>query len=241
MSDFDDAPTRPRPTAPGEFWRLLELAQLHQLEKQPIGEPYVYIDWLDGYVWLRSVREDDGPLRLGRHSSVELPIPDDAKISRQHALIEQTLGNVYLTDAGSANGTHLNGTQILAGRHRLKDRDSIRVGDTHVKVRIPDVGRDALTERAAPEPDWSRFSPQERRVLLTLIELWPPSDRLKPAPGNTAIAEPMGLSPKTVKGHFEKIFDKLGAQGIARDRRAAADVASQYEEALRAVHGEDAR
>jgi hypothetical protein len=241
VSLVDDRSRRDRPDLLGQHWRQLELAQLQVLEQQSIGEPYVFIDWLDGHVWLRSIRESDGPLRLGRHRDVELPIPDDGRISRQHAILEQALGSVYVTDV-SSNGTLLNGTPIQPGaRHRLKDRDTLRLGETYIKVRIPDVGRDALTEKASSEPDWARLSQRERHLALTLIELWPPDQRLTnhTGPTNVQIAEAMGISATTVKGYLVGIFDKLETYGVARDRRGLADVASRYEDSLRAVH-EDA-
>jgi hypothetical protein len=54
----------------------------------------------------------------------------DQKVSRHHADLTP-IGNAFIiTDRGSANGTYLNDV-LLTQPTRLKDRDQIRVGDTH--------------------------------------------------------------------------------------------------------------
>jgi hypothetical protein len=69
--------------------------------------------------------------RIGRGSEADLRI-EDAGISRQHA--EVLLGReVVLRDAGSTNGTYVNGIQI--GEATLRDGDVIRLGGTSITFR----------------------------------------------------------------------------------------------------------
>jgi pSer/pThr/pTyr-binding forkhead associated (FHA) protein len=51
-------------------------------------------------------------------------MPDYA-ISKRHAIIDVEDGNYYIRDAGSTNGTKLNGTRLGKKRVRLKDKDVI--------------------------------------------------------------------------------------------------------------------
>jgi adenylate cyclase len=62
---------------------------------------------------------------------------ESAKVSRRHALIHlQNIGELWLIDFGSSNGTFLNKRRI---HHpiRLSDRDQITIGDQVFKVRQP--------------------------------------------------------------------------------------------------------
>ena len=62
---------------------------------------------------------------------------ESPKVSRRHALIHlQNIGELWLIDFGSSNGTFLNKRRI---HHpiRLSDRDQITIGDQVFKVRQP--------------------------------------------------------------------------------------------------------
>ena len=69
---------------------------------------------------------DEFPVQIDLSS-----IPDADLISRVHAAIHLDEENYYLEDAGSANGTWLNGTQIQSGtrfRQQLNPGDTIAFG-----------------------------------------------------------------------------------------------------------------
>src|SRR6184192_4718148 len=73
---------------------------------------------------------------LGR-ASVNTIVLESPKISRRHALIHlQNIGEFWLIDFGSSNGTFLNKRRI---HHpvRLSDGDQITVGDSVFKFRQP--------------------------------------------------------------------------------------------------------
>lgn len=65
---------------------------------------------------------------IGRSGACDLHVPSD-DVSRQHAVIWQEAGSVWLGDLGSSNGTYLNGEAVV-GAAALVDGDRIAFGDT---------------------------------------------------------------------------------------------------------------
>ena len=65
-----------------------------------------------------------GSFYIGRINGNDMIMPDYA-ISKRHAIIDIEDGNYYIRDAGSTNGTKLNGTRLGKKRVRLKDKDVI--------------------------------------------------------------------------------------------------------------------
>jgi predicted component of type VI protein secretion system len=70
---------------------------------------------------------DQDSLTLGRDPGNEIAI-GDPQVSRQHARITRQGGLTVIEDAGSTNGTFVNGLR-LAGPHALTDGDVISLGD----------------------------------------------------------------------------------------------------------------
>lgn len=82
--------------------------------------------------------EHAGPLvRIGRDAECELSLQGDAAtaVSRQHARIELNAGGATITDAGSSNGTQLNG-QPLKGSAPLRAGDQIQMGFTGATLTV---------------------------------------------------------------------------------------------------------
>ena len=65
-----------------------------------------------------------GAFYIGRINGNDMIMPDYA-ISKRHSIIDVEDGSYYLRDAGSTNGTKLNGTRLGKKRVRLKDKDVI--------------------------------------------------------------------------------------------------------------------
>ncbi len=65
------------------------------------------------------------PTTLGRHPQSTVFL-DDVTVSRHHASIDVDGGQLVLTDAGSLNGTYVNGARVE--RHVLAAGDQIQVG-----------------------------------------------------------------------------------------------------------------
>jgi pSer/pThr/pTyr-binding forkhead associated (FHA) protein len=68
-------------------------------------------------------------LKLGRSSSNDIQISDE-RLSRMHCLFECTdVGEVYVLDLASANGTFVNGEKLSKGEEKLlSDGDVIKIG-----------------------------------------------------------------------------------------------------------------
>jgi hypothetical protein len=65
-----------------------------------------------------------GSFYIGRINGNDMIMPDYA-ISKRHAIIDIEDGTYYLRDAGSTNGTKINGTRFGKKRVRLRDKDVI--------------------------------------------------------------------------------------------------------------------
>jgi hypothetical protein len=70
-------------------------------------------------------------LTIGRSTENDVVL-SDPQVSRVHARIVLDDGRVAIEDAGSLNGTYVNGER--AGRARLSANDAIVVGDTKLRV-----------------------------------------------------------------------------------------------------------
>ena len=74
---------------------------------------------------------DSRSLTVGRSAENDLPLVDDFASAR-HARIEPRRDGVWVSDAGSTNGTYVNGSK-LSKPHRLAPGDVIRVGGTDLR------------------------------------------------------------------------------------------------------------
>ena len=95
-----------------------------------------------------------GSCSLGR-SAANTIVLESPKVSRRHALIHlQNIGELWLIDFGSSNGTFLNKRRI---HHpiRLSDGDQITIGDQVFRVRQPvaisEEYKTNFMQRTAPE------------------------------------------------------------------------------------------
>jgi hypothetical protein len=60
---------------------------------------------------------------------VQIPISHDAGLSRRHALLKKSTDGLSIRDLGSANGTLLNGVELISGVEApLKDGDVLGMG-----------------------------------------------------------------------------------------------------------------
>jgi predicted component of type VI protein secretion system len=74
---------------------------------------------------------DSRSLLIGRSTENDIPLEDDFASAR-HARVEPRRDGVWVSDAGSTNGTYVNGTR-LTKPHRLQAGDVIRVGNTDLR------------------------------------------------------------------------------------------------------------
>jgi hypothetical protein len=74
---------------------------------------------------------DSRSLTVGRSAENDIALADDFASAR-HARIEPRRDGVWVSDAGSTNGTFVNGAK-LSKAHRLEPGDVIRVGGTDLR------------------------------------------------------------------------------------------------------------
>lgn len=100
----------------------------------------------------------DGPVTIGRGSDQALRVRDE-RASRAHAVVRaRAKGGWELADAGSANGTLLNGHRIPDGRVApLRDGDRIGIGGTTIAYH-EDRGPAPTVRRPPSDPDATRIA-----------------------------------------------------------------------------------
>lgn len=125
-----------------------------------------------------------GSCSLGR-SAANTIVLESPKVSRRHALIHlQNIGELWLIDFGSSNGTFLNERRI---HHpiRLRDGDQITIGDQVLKLRQPiaisEEYKTNFMQRTAPEiedvlcwllvADLRGFTPLSREMRSEELDL----------------------------------------------------------------------
>lgn len=72
---------------------------------------------------------DSTGITIGRGSQNTVALDDDEFASASHARVEPRQDGVWLEDAGSTNGTYLNGVKLSRPR-KLTPGDLVRVGET---------------------------------------------------------------------------------------------------------------
>jgi two-component system, NtrC family, response regulator AtoC len=77
--------------------------------------------------------DDGAEIVVGRSSSATVQL-DDPKVSREHARIVRRDGALQLVDAGSRNGTRLNGKTVRGAAVPLASGDTIGVGEAEILV-----------------------------------------------------------------------------------------------------------
>jgi hypothetical protein len=72
---------------------------------------------------------DSAGITIGRGSQNTVALDDDEFASASHARVEPRQDGVWIEDAGSTNGTYLNGVKLSRPR-KLTPGDLVRVGET---------------------------------------------------------------------------------------------------------------
>jgi len=149
----------PPPTLPSELKAVLEAERA--------GAAFLVFRDGEGTQRIASLGPGDR-FTLGRGSGNEVVLAWDPNASRVHAALERVGGVWTLVDHGlSRNGSWVNGERI-AGRRRLLDGDVVRVGDTTLHFRAPDVdaGEATVPDTTGYVPP--ELTPMQRRVLVAL-------------------------------------------------------------------------
>ncbi|MCW8133090.1 MAG: FHA domain-containing protein [Planctomycetota bacterium] len=96
-------------------------------------EAYVTVIDAEGHETIFAL--DKAVLNFGRDEKSNIVIPDK-KASRKHFVIEMAGDYYNIIDAGSTNGTKVNGKKI-AGTHRLREGDTMQVGQFKIVYHGP--------------------------------------------------------------------------------------------------------
>lgn len=70
---------------------------------------------------------------IGRSSDLDMVLVEDM-VSRRHAKITTTEGDIFIQDMGSTNGTFVNGAKIT--KQFLRDGDEVRIGEARMKFTL---------------------------------------------------------------------------------------------------------
>lgn len=125
----------------------------------------------------RVFRLKEGELTVGRADDAMLVLPDTS-VSRRHALISTADDRVEVMDAGSANGTLVNGKEVV--RWTLADGDIVQIGTFLLTFRE----KDEVT--GIPELASFRGDDEQTDIGIPDLDQVPP-----PAP----IPEPLRIEP----------------------------------------------
>lgn len=122
------------------------LAGLNAPERAPQARALLYLAVEDGPDTGQVFAVPDPGATIGRHADNAI-VPNDPRLSRQHAHIEAQGASVVVRDLGSTNGTFLNG-QRLDRPQPLRLGDLLQTGSTVFRVTATPPGGDATTGRA---------------------------------------------------------------------------------------------
>ena len=156
---------------------------------------------------------------IGRGVAADVRVAWDPEVSRLHAEVEHRGGSWTVTDDGvSANGTYVNG-ELLRGRRRLEDGDTVRVGQTLLAFRAaPEASAEESTVRAsAGEPP--RVSDAQRRVLVALARPYRGGGAFAKPATNQHIADEVVLTVDAVKAHLRALFDRFGIASLPQNAK----------------------
>jgi len=75
---------------------------------------------------------DSSPLTVGRNPDSDVRIDGDDFVSGDHAKFSPRADGIWIDDAGSTNGTYLNGIRLTRAR-KLAAGDVVRIGETDLR------------------------------------------------------------------------------------------------------------
>jgi pSer/pThr/pTyr-binding forkhead associated (FHA) protein len=160
-------------------------------------------------------------ISLGRDGSCDIPLSWDSAVSRLHAQLERVGSNWVLADEGlSRNGTFLNGDRVN-GRRRLRDGDTLVVGDTSILYRDPEGPGSQQTRIAADAVTVLSLSPTQRHILAALCRPYKDSATYATPASNQAIADELFLSVDAVKTHMRALFQKFHIEDLPQNQKRA--------------------
>ena len=162
-------------------------------------------------------------LTIGRGSGIDLRLDSDETVSQLHAELERLGRHWVVSDDGlSRHGSFLNGERI-AGRHRLRDGDELRVGSTTLTFRQPPpIHSGSIAAPTAAPPPAERPPPltdRQREVLIALARPFAREGGYSVPATNRQIAEETHLSVDAVKRHLRILFERFGIGSLPQNEK----------------------
>ena len=171
---------------------------------------------------------------VGRGPGNEVALPWDTEVSRLHAELERIAGEWTVRDDGlSRNGTYVNGARV-SGRHRLRDGDVVRVGQTAIAYRRPSMEDSQPTQIAGRQVTLTDLPPTQRQVLVALARPYKHDEFAAPAT-NQQIAGELHLSIDAVKSHLRALFQRFGIEHLPQNQKRSRLVAEALQSGILAT------
>jgi pSer/pThr/pTyr-binding forkhead associated (FHA) protein len=202
-----------------------------RIEAERRGRPFVVFRDGEGAQHIVRLDEAGERLSIGRAPGNEVSLPWDTEVSRLHAEVEEIGGEWTVSDDGlSRNGTYLNGVRI-GGRQRLRDGDTVRVGQTLLAYRCPEAEDSMPTRVAGLRLQLSDLPPTQREVLIALARPYKHDEFAVPAT-NQQIADEVHLSVDAVKSHLRSLFQRFGIEHLPQNQKRSRLVAEALQSGL---------
>jgi DNA-binding MarR family transcriptional regulator len=195
-----------------------------RIEAERRGHPFLVFRGAQREQQILDLDRHGDRLSVGRGLTNELSLPWDTEVSRLHAELERIGGEWTVSDDGlSRNGTFVNG-QRVSGRHRLRDGDVVRVGQTSIAYRRPETEDSQPTQIAGERLTLGDLPPTQRQVLVALARPYKHDEFAIPAT-NQDIAGELHLSVDAVKSHLRSLFQRFGIEHLPQNQKRSRLVA----------------
>jgi len=207
------SPLAPHAASPAELQE--------RLRAERDGDPFLVFRDASGGQRIEVLDGRAGRVTIGRSRGNDIALDWDSEVSRLHAELERLGGEWILTDEGlSRNGSFVNGERI-EGRRRLRDGDVLRIGQTTLALRIPDLADSRPTVAASSSDALPALTPTQRKILVALCRPYKHGEFAAPAT-NGQIAGEVFLSVDAVKAHLRGLFAAFGFDHLPQNQKRAA-------------------
>jgi pSer/pThr/pTyr-binding forkhead associated (FHA) protein len=205
-----------------------------RIEAERRGRPFLVFRDDDGEQQIVDLDAQGERLSVGRGATNELSLAWDTEVSRLHAELECIGGEWTVSDDGlSRNGTFVN-DQRISGRHRLRDGDLIRVGQTSIAYKRPASEDSQPTQIAGERLTLTDLPPTQRQVLVALARPYKHNEFAIPAT-NQDIAGELHLSVDAVKSHLRSLFQRFGIEHLPQNQKRSRLVAEALQSGVLAT------
>lgn len=185
------------------------------------GQPFLVFRDDQGKLELFCAGREERTLTVGRGAEMDLSFPGDPEVSGLHAQLHGLGGEWTVVDDGlSTNGTYINGERVR-GRHRLRDGDRLRIGQTVLAYKAPSAARVTETVITSEAPLPRELTKTQRRVLIALCGPYRDRSEFATPATNQQIAEEVFLSVDAVKMHLRTLFAKFELSQLPQNEKRA--------------------